>query len=483
MRRRTALQRLQIVQAVVVVLALAWLVSLPRLLFQRATAAAMADDHLPTSLAALRAYATTDDDALERRLFSWTDASCGPKCQRARWTGRGIALTCGDMQVPMLLPLLITLRSQLGCALPIVVFYLGNDDLSPASRALLVAHVRNLTVVDLHSLYAADALGNVNGYCAKNFALYASPFRETIMFDSDSLFFQSPDALLDDVEFKNTGSIFFHDLITQPWDKTYGESVIAWLHALAPDISADSVARSRVLSGIDAESDVDTSFLAYDKQRRFFSMMAAVKLCEPDVFRVFTTVRFLGDKETHWLGALLVGEPFPHIVPGDAHLIGRARPFDMFCGSQLHLDRGGRPFHANSSPFLDKFHPRIGYVNASVYATVRPGVSKYKGFQTQRSGADLTGALLDTSLLKAHCYTGVSLSPMDGGGVLQAQISAMEALKQVTPAALWQQESARKSSPRVWTNTRTRTRLNWAEVDELAAWRRRKAAAQLYNRR
>jgi len=90
---------------------------------------------------------------------------------------------------------------------------------------------------------------------------------------------------------------------------------------------------------------------------------------------------------------------------------------------------------------------------------------------------------LDTSLLKAHCYTGVSLSPMDGGGVLQAQIAAMEALKQVTPAALWQQESARKSSPRVWTNTRTRTRLNWAEVDELAAWRRRKAAAQLYNRR
>jgi len=472
MRRRHA--RLHAVQLVAALLALAWLVSLPRLLFARAAADAIvaAEDDLPSFLAALRAYATTDDVEVERRLFGWSDESCGPKCQRAQWRGRGIALTCGEMQVPMLLPLLVTLRSKLGCALPIVVFYLGDDDLSPASRALLVAHVSNLTVTDLHALYDANALGNVNGYCAKNFALYASPFRETIVFDSDSLFFQSPEALLDDAEFKNTGSIFFHDLVTQPWDKTYGESVIAWLHALAPDISADSVARSRVLSGVDAENDMDSSFFAYDKQRRFFSLMAAVLLCEPDVFRVLTTVRFLGDKETHWLGALLVGEPFPHIVPGYAHLMGRALSWDMFCGSQLHLDRAGRPFHANSSPFLDKFHPRAGFVNASVYATVRPGEGSYKGYQTQR-GSDV-GTLVDTPPLKVHCFTGLSLSPMDDGGVVEAQIAAMEALKGVTPAALWMQKSARKSSPRVWSSVAIRAKLNWGEVDQLAAWRRRK---------
>jgi hypothetical protein len=237
---------------------------------------------------------------LERALFPWTlNQTCGPLCMKQQWKGRGITLTVGKAQVKYLIPTLRAVRA-IGCSLPITLMYLGSADLPSQYRALIQKNVQGITLVDMYTIYddvrMSHAGAQIQSYCAKNFALWASPYKETIMFDADVLFFQDPETVFAFPGYAQTGSVFFPDVVESNWHEVPGLSLLAWMESFIAHVPDDFKQKSRFFTRKDALNHFDSSLMAYDKHRRFFSLLATVKVCERSIYENVISSRFHGDK-------------------------------------------------------------------------------------------------------------------------------------------------------------------------------------------
>ena len=125
---------------------------------------------------------------------------------------------------------IVTLRAVLNSTLPIEVFYGGEDDLPQKYRnfinALSVAFPGSgsISTVDITKKFPDPdgILGLPGGWAMRPYAILASSFKTAILADADTIFVQDPRVLLDEVTFKEYGSIFWHDRALMPAsDETY----------------------------------------------------------------------------------------------------------------------------------------------------------------------------------------------------------------------------------------------------------------------
>lgn len=143
---------------------------------------------------------------------------------------RGLVICTGEGDILLeTLALLEHLRrsKKTSTKLPIVVAHCA--ELSEQSEKLLL-RVANVSVLDLckdksNGVGSNDAKffnslrSKVAGFFCKPAALLASPFQETMLVDSDVVWFMQPDLLFDSLGFKTTGSLFFRDRWTETKNK------------------------------------------------------------------------------------------------------------------------------------------------------------------------------------------------------------------------------------------------------------------------
>ncbi|KAJ5630191.1 uncharacterized protein N7484_010291 [Penicillium longicatenatum] len=306
--------------------------------------------------------------------------------------GRGLVFTAGTHQLPYLLTSIPTLRN-LGCTLPIEVLYLGPEDLSPEAQRQLES-LPNVLTRDL-SLMISDNGWTLRGWAGKPFAILFSSFREVIFIDADALFFQNPEILFEDPEYKRTGALFFKDRRIMPEDKS------DWMRKVLPAPISEMARGSRFWKGISGHMQ-ESGVVAVDSWRHFVPLLLVTRMNGPDRdgnkekgLRGVYDMLF-GDKETFWLGWELVGSTSYAFHKGCVGTMGtvqvngpaRGRGFDeadldsihsvssesiekapriqpalrtrpreyTICAPQLlHLDLAGRPLWFNGWLLQDKF--------------------------------------------------------------------------------------------------------------------------------
>lgn len=225
------------------------------------------------------------------------------------------------------LPSLFHLRRNLGCDLPIEVWFVG-DELSQEWKEKLARFppiaFRNLAD------YVTDDPSQYKGWQIKAWLLKFSPFEDTILMDADVYFFQNPKILFSHPEYKRRGCYLFRDR------SIYRYPVNPFLCGIDEDVACNLEAylrrRAFFRSLIALPSDslpeewsiywreelptvestytsehVDSGCVAIHKPTHLEAIEAILQLNKNRKV-VYTYVH--GDKETYWLGCEIAGQPY-----------------------------------------------------------------------------------------------------------------------------------------------------------------------------
>lgn len=111
--------------------------------------------------------------------------------------------TCAWVAVRML-------RDYLGSKLPIQIWYIGPEEMSPAMSALMAS--QQVETIDARQ-YADDGV-ELGGFELKSLALLKCSFREVVLLDADNVPLIDPAGLLEDAAFLETGAVFWPDLVS-----------------------------------------------------------------------------------------------------------------------------------------------------------------------------------------------------------------------------------------------------------------------------
>lgn len=254
-----------------------------------------------------------DDEAFKAAFQEAAMLARSMKAEDGAWRPRGIVIpaggarmfTCAWVAVRML-------RDVLGSSLPIQLWHLGPEEMSPAMAALVAEH--GVETVDALALAAAKGM-EIGGFELKSFALLHCEFREVLLLDADNVPLLDPAELFAHESFVKTGAVFWPDLIS---------------------IAASS--RIWELCGVPyrAMPSFESGQLAVDRRRALPALTLAWFL---NRHSRFVYQHIYGDKDTFLMAWLALGEPF-HLV---LHPVKRLQG----CMCQHHPD-GRRMFqHRN----------------------------------------------------------------------------------------------------------------------------------------
>jgi hypothetical protein len=291
-------------------------------------------------------------DGLETQMFAWIR---GPtfKSVEEVWKygkeGRGIVLTTGNRYFHLALHLIRSIR-HFDCRLPVVVYYLGPEDLDLKARNILDA-MENVSTVDMMEMFDTKALDLQRGWDMKPFAILASPFSETMLVDADAVFMQNPEKVFEDSGYSETGALYFPDR-TLLYHRVRNKE---WIdRVFLPPFSEYTLA-SRFYNNKSAY-EVESGVVVIHKTQRFIGLLAACQL-NAKVERGIVREMTYGEKETFWLGFDMVEEPFS-MVPTPAGSIGiieRDGGTTKICGKLAHFDRSGNLFWFNDGIVENKY--------------------------------------------------------------------------------------------------------------------------------
>ncbi|KAJ3012946.1 hypothetical protein HKX48_005996 [Thoreauomyces humboldtii] len=279
------------------------------------------------------------------------------------YAGRGIVMTTGNEHTRFAVNTIRMLR-DLGCTLPIQIFYADDDDLHVRNRAVLGA-LPDVELVDLSTLldiHAASQNGEPItrlGWAMKPFAMLASRFREVILIDADLLFLQKPEVMLDYPLYKDTGVLLFRDRTLGAGSPTLSALMEELMEGLPMSAYYHKEGRAgRWLSGHEGESGV----IVFDKHRNFHSLLMACKMNSGPYQRDLYSI-IHGDKETYWMAQEMLDLPYSW-APGAGGSIGYLEPHphdrDMvkICGQLYHPDPDLQPLWANGGMVSNKRSPK-----------------------------------------------------------------------------------------------------------------------------
>jgi hypothetical protein len=133
--------------------------------------------------------------------------------------GRGIVVCSGsgDMFIETITMIEQT-RHKVNSTLPIAVAHC--NELSPELISIL-SQIPKVSVIDICTIEPKlmSIQKRIKGFFCKPAAILASPFAETMIVDSDVIWFDNPDRLFESEAFKTTGTLFFRDRWTRTKNK------------------------------------------------------------------------------------------------------------------------------------------------------------------------------------------------------------------------------------------------------------------------
>jgi predicted O-methyltransferase YrrM len=135
-------------------------------------------------------------------------------------SGRGIVICGGGRYLPSVYVSVRLLR-ELGCALPIQIWHLGDSEV-PENAAALFLHL-NVEFKDARKLVNKFSHKRLGGWELKAFALLHCPWREVLLLDADNLALKNPTCLFDDELYKEHGALFWPDRGRWPADSKIWE--------------------------------------------------------------------------------------------------------------------------------------------------------------------------------------------------------------------------------------------------------------------
>jgi Mannosyltransferase putative len=139
-------------------------------------------------------------------------AALDPAYPAERFAGRGIVICAGGARFFTCAWVAIgLLRRQLGCTLPIEVWYLGSEEMGPAMQALLRA--QGVDLVDAFEVAKTRKAERFDGWELKTYAISHSRFREVLLLDADNVPVADPAFLFDEPAYQATGALFWPDIV------------------------------------------------------------------------------------------------------------------------------------------------------------------------------------------------------------------------------------------------------------------------------
>lgn len=161
----------------------------------------------------LQLFALVLTIALLARLVShYTESARLGKTLRRKDADYGMIVCAGEGEtLSELIAMVEQTRYQLQSKLQIAVMHC--DELSAVSIAIMTDMI-DVQVINLcserHPQYKAMK-SRLNGFFCKPLALLKSPFRHSILVDTDVIFFQKPEKLFQASGYLSTGALFFRD--------------------------------------------------------------------------------------------------------------------------------------------------------------------------------------------------------------------------------------------------------------------------------
>lgn len=131
---------------------------------------------------------------------------------RAAMSGRGIVTCAGGARYFTSAYVLVRLlRETLGCALPIQLWHLGGEELSPAMRALLSG--LDVELVDAAGVLERFPADIRDGWQLKAYAVAYSRFEEVLFLDADQAPVRNPELVFTWPAYLETGAVFWPDIV------------------------------------------------------------------------------------------------------------------------------------------------------------------------------------------------------------------------------------------------------------------------------
>ena len=137
---------------------------------------------------------------------------------------RGIVVPAGGVdQLANAFVNIYVLRHHLGTTLPITIAYWGTlqrEAIDPETVKFFQSHLSDINFLDLsrveypgHQRWLFPPIPDTSyvGFKVKVFALYAAPYKEVLVIDSDSMPLIDPTTLFDTPEYKKYGNLFWPD--------------------------------------------------------------------------------------------------------------------------------------------------------------------------------------------------------------------------------------------------------------------------------
>lgn len=137
---------------------------------------------------------------------------------------RGVVMSVGGKTALVNAFASITTLRQVGCSLPIAIFYYGDEEFGAATKQYFSKHFEGLFFEDLeksglprhHWRLESHLSRRELGYMIKIASMYKSPFRHMLFMDSDAMPLQDPSKLFETESYTRFGNIFFQDFWQDP---------------------------------------------------------------------------------------------------------------------------------------------------------------------------------------------------------------------------------------------------------------------------
>jgi hypothetical protein len=259
-----------------------------------------------------------------------------------RYEGSGLVMVAGGARCfTSAYVALAILRRDLNCGLPIQIWHLGPEEMSPHMARLLAQF--DVELVDAFEIRKRFPMRRLTGWECKAYAMLHSPYRHVFLLDADNMPLIDPACLFDAPEYAEYGAIFWPDI------QSLDRAEPAWELCRVPYRD---------------EPEVESGQLVIDKERCWVPLNLAVHFnAWSDIYYQY----FYGDKETFHLAWRQLARPYamPRKLP--KRLFGfRMIPESGNTRLQLgleHHDFDGRPiFHHRTSAewMLLGLNPSLG---------------------------------------------------------------------------------------------------------------------------
>lgn len=269
---------------------------------------------------------------------------------------RGIVIPTGVKTFRYTCHLILNLRSILNSTLPIQIIYAGDIDLPLKYRSAIVSmffsyDLQAIKFLDITKVLNDTTLHLSDGtskWAIKPFAILASTFEEVILIDSDAIFLQPPEMILDthSAYFK-TGTLFFHDRLTGK--NAYQSRHEFWRWVMRDHTPSSTFQKSKVMKEKYGQEQ-DSGVVVINKGR-LGVLGGLLHACWQNTYKVRGMVTYRnthGDKETYWMGMELSGVEYS-FADWYGGVIGARRNLTVekgrqgVCGSVIaQADEGGK---------------------------------------------------------------------------------------------------------------------------------------------